>query len=194
MQQESSVELERLQAILVSLCGVNREEVLGGTKLAALGIDSLKAIELAKEIEAGFKISLSSHDIADMETFDNLCQSIPGCKTAVRHDSIVSVDSHQTKEQDYRSAQDLASKTKSACLENPTSAASHGGDNGIEHVSINAEQHSSQFDQYADEFTRGWQAPLHTRPLQRPSQACVYGDRRIWKPWSAYGCRASLAF
>ncbi|KAK4508529.1 hypothetical protein PRZ48_002268 [Zasmidium cellare] len=163
---QDSNELERLRAILVNLCGVDKREIVGNTELAALGIDSLMAIELAKEIEVGFGVSISQHDVADLETFSDLCQSIPGCTDVGRHDSIISIGSGRSKEHEPRSGDATPSTSKITPATSPRPLSDD------EYDSASAEQHGRHFEEYVKEYTRDWHAPSPTRPLERPTQVC----------------------
>lgn len=62
------VSLASVKAILAELCGLENDEIKDNSNLADIGIDSLMGMEMAKEIEGKFKISLPESEL--VEVFD----------------------------------------------------------------------------------------------------------------------------
>jgi malonyl CoA-acyl carrier protein transacylase/nucleoside-diphosphate-sugar epimerase len=64
------------RSMLCNLSGLEPEEVKTSSDLADLGIDSLMGMELAREVEGMFKITLDTSDLLDLTDFQSLINCI----------------------------------------------------------------------------------------------------------------------
>lgn len=101
-----------VKAILAELCGLEDHEIKDDSNLADVGIDSLMGMEMAKEIEGKFKISLPESEL--VEVFD-----VPGLmkivNTALGIDGDVSDSSADTDDVSVLShVEDIASDSETS--------------------------------------------------------------------------------
>ena len=66
----------RLKEIIAELSGIEQEEIKEDSELADLGIDSLMGMEMAKEVEGAFNISIPDDDLMQITTFPELTKCV----------------------------------------------------------------------------------------------------------------------
>ncbi|KIM94086.1 hypothetical protein OIDMADRAFT_45882 [Oidiodendron maius Zn] len=66
----------KVQGLLCNLSGLESDDVKLDSDLVDLGIDSLMGMELAREVEAMFKITLNTSDLLDLTDFQSLINCI----------------------------------------------------------------------------------------------------------------------
>ncbi|VAW51768.1 hypothetical protein MNBD_GAMMA05-67 [hydrothermal vent metagenome] len=68
--------LEKVADVIVETAGCKREEVTPDAELAALGVDSLKAITVLFELEEAFDIEIPNEVIPSIVTVDDIINKI----------------------------------------------------------------------------------------------------------------------
>ncbi|KAI0382686.1 hypothetical protein F5Y04DRAFT_287742 [Hypomontagnella monticulosa] len=107
----------RVKEILAELSGLDLDEIKDDSQLADLGIDSLMGMEMAREIEAVFKISLSESELMEIIDMPSLMKCV---QKAVGGDASSTDETSEQSEDDTSSESDLRSYGTNESSNHPT--------------------------------------------------------------------------
>ncbi|PWY78031.1 hypothetical protein BO94DRAFT_588334 [Aspergillus sclerotioniger CBS 115572] len=66
----------RIKSVVADFCAVNPSEIHDNNNMADSGVDSLMAMELARELEEAFNCTLSATDLMEADTFRDLVRAV----------------------------------------------------------------------------------------------------------------------
>ncbi|OOF90932.1 hypothetical protein ASPCADRAFT_177909 [Aspergillus carbonarius ITEM 5010] len=66
----------RIKSVVAEFCAVDPNEIRDDNNMADSGVDSLMAMELARELEEAFKCTLSATDLMEADTFRDLVRAV----------------------------------------------------------------------------------------------------------------------
>ncbi|PTU22070.1 hypothetical protein P175DRAFT_0492673 [Aspergillus ochraceoroseus IBT 24754] len=95
-ENSSSADLvERVKAVVAEFCALDPDEIQNDSHLANAGVDSLMAMELARELEEAFHRTLSVEELLEAETFADLVRCVQAAVGVVvpENGSLYSIDS-----------------------------------------------------------------------------------------------------
>ncbi|PWY77014.1 polyketide synthase [Aspergillus heteromorphus CBS 117.55] len=76
-KQKSASDLPaRIKAVVADFCAVDPSEIQDDNNIADAGVDSLMAMEMARELEEAFNCSLPATDLMEAETFRELVRAV----------------------------------------------------------------------------------------------------------------------
>lgn len=82
--------VNRVRDVVAEFCAMNPSEVQDNSHLADAGVDSLMAMELARELEAAFNCSLAVEALIEAETFKDLVQAVQSALGETQYDASIS--------------------------------------------------------------------------------------------------------
>ncbi|KAL4749841.1 hypothetical protein BDW72DRAFT_194422 [Aspergillus terricola var. indicus] len=81
--------VRRVKTVVAEICAVKPSEVQDDSHLADAGVDSLMAMELARELEVAFNCTISVEALVEAETFRDLVQAVQSAVGETYDDSSV---------------------------------------------------------------------------------------------------------
>ncbi|KAL1642568.1 Type I Iterative PKS [Diplodia intermedia] len=76
VRRSSAETVKKLKEILAEISGLEVEEIMDDVELADVGVDSLMGMEMAREIEIGFKCTLPQEDLVHVTDFPSLLKCL----------------------------------------------------------------------------------------------------------------------
>ncbi|KAL4945599.1 hypothetical protein BDV06DRAFT_219135 [Aspergillus oleicola] len=120
--------VNRIRAVVAEFCGVKPSEVQDDSQLADAGVDSLMAMELARELEGVFNCTIAVEALLEAETFMDLVRAVQSALGVMHDDASLSSDTSSSRDDETREttlshSESVTSISEAIDLEVPYNAA-----------------------------------------------------------------------